>query len=35
MFKSKLFSIAVSAVVALCLYAYVITFVSAERKPVS
>ena len=32
MFKSKLFSIAVSAVVALCLYAYVITFVSAERE---
>ena len=32
MFKSKLFSVAVSVVVALCLYAYVITFVSAERE---
>ena len=32
MLKSKLFSVILSLAVALCLYAYVITFVSAERE---
>ena len=32
MFKSKFFNVVLSLAVALCLYAYVITFVSAERE---